>query len=97
MITINTHNALTTLYTITAGQCDLDMLRGPAHATARSHIMSALYGTHVPQAAAKITELRDVLYDRCHIQDGCEAKKKRDFILFAQDITDTPRPTGESE
>lgn len=74
--TTNVLEAIRLFGAYTGGRFSFSLLTGPAKASCRTHILSALLGTRIPQSAAGINRLRDEMFNAGGIPDGCLAAKE---------------------
>lgn len=85
MLNPNQTAALRLLGVYTAGRFDFWILAGPAKASCRAHIMSALAGYRVPQSRAGVTALRLAFHAFAQPpQGGCNAERDDSFEAWAR-------------
>ncbi len=74
----------------TAGRFDAWLLAGPAKASCRAHVMSALAGQRMPQSKSGVVAIRAELYRQSAIAGcdfsgcDCEALRERAFMAFCR-------------
>lgn len=74
--------AIRLLGVYTARRFDVYALAGPAKASCRAHIMSAIRGRRCTQRESGITVIRDALFAQCGIAGGCLAEREDNFREF---------------
>lgn len=100
--------AIKLLGTYTAGSFDVWALAGPAKASCRAHVMSALMGQKMPQSKSGVNAIIAAFYSRCSItgdhiagrdknfREFCRATLAEEFQLTQQPATQPKRATFES-
>lgn len=76
--------ALRLLKIYTAGSCIIYNLAGPAKASCRAHIMSAIKGRKMPQSQSGITALTREFYTLAQVTGNCGAAREENFINWAK-------------
>lgn len=76
--------ALKLLQTYTAGRFDVWNLFGPAKASCRAHIMSALAGKRIPQSQSGVNALRAAFYEIAKPEGSCPAVREVAFTAWAR-------------
>jgi hypothetical protein len=68
----------------TAGRYDINALAGPAKASCRAHVMSALYGKRVPQSKAGINAMWSAFFVIAGVDGNCIRHREDAFIEWAK-------------
>lgn len=68
----------------TGGRYDINTLAGPANASRRAHIMSALYGKRIPQAKSGINAMWGAFFVIAGVDGNCIRHREDAFIEWAQ-------------
>lgn len=87
----NVNEAVRLLGAYTARQFDIWMLAGPAKASVRAHIMSALVGNRVPQSKSGVNALRDTFYTIAKPAGDCPAVREDSFIAWCRAKAESAR------
>ena len=82
----NTREAVRLLGVYTAGRFDLWALAGPARASCRAHVASALAGRKVPQSKAGVTMLRDSFYAIANPDGDHMAGRESSFVAWCKAV-----------
>lgn len=83
-LTAKQRDALEMMKAATRGSFDAFDLMGPAMATRRQEIMSALSGAKLPKAQCGVNALRDRLYQQFQIAGDCPSNRLDAFRAFAE-------------
>lgn len=82
------YEACRLLAAYTAYRIDPWILAGPAKASCRAHVMSALMGRRMPQSKSGVSALKDELHRRAGIEktaDSCSASRDREFYEIVRE------------
>ena len=88
--------ALRLLGIYTAGTFSLWQLAGPAKASCRAHIATALAGRKVPQSKAGVSALRDSFYACLRPAGDCIAAREDGFRALAGQFLLSAQARGEA-
>jgi hypothetical protein len=76
----NLNEAIRLLGIYSAGRFDIWALAGSSRASARSHVMSTLVGSKVPQSKAGVNAIRSAFYSALEIHGEHEAARESAFV-----------------
>ena len=79
-----TAEAVRLLGAYTAGRFEVWELAGPAKASCRAHVMSALMGRKIPQAKSGVNAILEAFFARLEIDGSCRAVQEDNFVTVCK-------------